>query len=216
MIQYYVGKNLSTAERKSDCYMIKTLAKSIREYKKPTILTLIFIIGEAIIETLIPFITGTYLINVIQREGENVDVSYIVVIGLILALGAIISLAFAGLAGITCARASAGFARNLRRDLFGKIQTFSFSNIDRFSSSSLVTRMTTDVNNVQMSFMMLIRTAVRSPLMLGFSIAMAVFAGGWLAATFVVVIPVLTVGLLLVARYAMPAFRSVFKKYDWR
>ncbi len=194
--------------------MLKILAKSIREFKRPTILTLIFMVGEAIIETAVPFITATYLINVIQRDAENVDVWYIVKIGLILVLGAMIALSFAGLAGFTCAKASAGFAKNLRRDLYGKIQTYTFANIDKFSSSSLVTRMTTDVNNVQMSFMMLIRTAVRSPLMLIFSIAMAVVMGGWLAATFVVVIPVLAGGLLFVARHAMPAFRRVFKKYD--
>ena len=194
--------------------MLKILARSIREYKRPTILTLLFMVGEAVIETAVPFITATYLINVIQRDGTSVDVSYIVKIGLILVLGAMIALSFAGLAGITCAKASAGFAKNLRRDLYGKIQTYTFANIDKFSSSSLVTRMTTDVNNVQMSFMMLIRTAVRSPLMLIFSVVMAIVMGGWLAATFVVVIPVLAGGLLLVARFAMPAFRRVFKKYD--
>ena len=159
--------------------MLKRLAKSLREYKKPTLLTLFFMVGEAIIETLVPFITATYLINVIQRDGQNVDIWYIVKIGLVLALGAICALAFAGLAGITCAKASAGFAKNLRHDIFAKIQTFTFVNIDKFSSSSLVTRMTTDVSNVQMAFMMLIRTAVRSPLMLIFSIIMAIYMGGW-------------------------------------
>ena len=194
--------------------MLKQLLKSLREYKKPTVLTLLFMVGEAIIETAVPFITATYLINVIQRDGTNVDIPYIVKIGLILALGAICSLSFAGLAGFTCAKASAGFAKNLRHDIFRKIQTFTFINIDKFSSSSLVTRMTTDVANVQMSFMMLIRTAVRSPLMLIFSIVMAVYMGGWLSATFVVIIPVLGLGLFMVSRKAMPAFRRVFKKYD--
>ena len=194
--------------------MLKLLAKSIREYKKPTILTLLFMVGEAVIETAVPFITATYLINVLQRDGENVDLWYIVRIGLILVLGAMLALMFAGLAGFTCAKAASGFAKNLRHDIFAKVQTYSFVNIDKFSSSSLVTRMTTDVANVQMSFMMLIRTAIRSPLMLIFSVVMAVVMGGWLAATFAVVIPVLTVGLILVARYAMPAFRRVFKKYD--
>jgi ATP-binding cassette subfamily B protein len=119
--------------------MLKQLARSIREYKRPTILTLLFMVGEAVIETAIPFITATYLINVIQRDGSNVDMGYILKIGLILALGAVFSLSFAGLAGFTCAKASAGFAKNLRHDLFGKIQTFSFTNIDNFSSTSLVT-----------------------------------------------------------------------------
>lgn len=194
--------------------MLKTLAKSIREFKKPTILTLIFMVGEAIIETAVPFVTATYLINVIQRDGTNVDIGYIVNVGLVLVAGAMIALTFAGLAGLTCAKAASGFAKNLRHDLFGKIQTFTFANIDKFSSSSLVTRMTTDVANVQMSFMMLIRTAVRSPLMLIFSVVMAIVMGGWLAATFIVVIPILGIGLFLISRKAMPAFRRVFKKYD--
>lgn len=194
--------------------MLKTLARCVREYKKPAIMTLLFMVGEAAIETVIPFITGNYLINAIQRDAENIDLNYILKIGLILVGMAIVSLAFAGLGGYMCAKASAGFAKNLRHDMFEKIQGYSFSNIDKFSSSSLVTRMTTDVQNVQMSFMMLIRTAVRSPLMLVFSVVMAAVMGGWLAATFVIVIPVLAGGLLLIAKYAMPAFRRVFKRYD--
>lgn len=194
--------------------IMRRLAQSIREYKRPSILTLFLMVGEAVIETLIPFITANYLINVIRRDAENVDISYILTIGVILAVMALFSLGCGGIAGFTCAKASAGFAKNLRTDIFHKIQTFSFSNIDKFSTSSLVTRMTTDVYNVQMAFMMLIRTAIRSPLMLIFSVVMAAYMGGWLAATFAIVIPVLALGLILIARKALPRFRSVFRKYD--
>ena len=171
-------------------------------------------VGEAVIETFIPFITATFLINKIQEQGKNLDMGYILAVGGVLVLMAFASLTCGGLAGFTSARASAGFSKNLRHDIFAKIQSFSFGNIDKFSSASLVTRITTDVQHVQMSFMMIIRTAVRSPLMLIFSIAMSAYMGGWLAATFVVVIPVLGGGLYMVSRKAMPAFRRVFKKYD--
>ena len=194
--------------------MLKKLAKCVREYKGVTILTLLLMIGEAIVETLIPFVTATFLINQIQEQGKNLDMGYILAVGGVLVLMAVISLTCGGLAGFTSARAAAGFAKNLRHDIFAKIQTFSFGNIDKFSSASLVTRITTDVQNVRMAFMMIIRTAVRSPLMLIFSIFMSAYMGGWLAATFVVVIPILGGGLWLVSRKAMPAFRSVFKKYD--
>lgn len=190
--------------------MIKTLAKSIREFKLPSILTLIFIMGEVLIEVAIPFITAD-LVNGI-KAGEPIE--EVVKTGVTLIFMALISLCCGGIAAATCAKASAGFARNLRHDMFAKIQSFSFSNIDKFSSNSLVTRLTTDVGNVQMSYMMLIRTAVRSPMMFIFSIIMAYTMGGALATTFVVVVPVLLFGLLMVARKAMPAFRRVFKKYD--
>jgi len=190
--------------------MIKTLAKSIREYKLPSILTLIFIMGEVIIEVLIPFITAD-LVNNIKA---GVPISEVIKTGIILIIMAMVSLFCGGIAAITCAKASAGFAKNLRKDMYSKIQDFSFSNIDKFSSSSLVTRLTTDVTHVQMSYMMIIRTAIRSPMMFIFSIIMAYTMGGTLATTFVVVVPVLIFGLLFVARTAMPAFRRVFKKYD--
>ena len=190
--------------------MLKQLAKCVREYKKPTLITLILIVMEAVIECLIPFITAD-LVNRI-KTGDSIE--SVAKTGLILALMAIVSLCCGGVAGFTCAKASAGFAKNLRHDIFQKIQTFTFVNIDKFSSSSLVTRMTTDVSNVQMSFMMIIRTAIRSPLMLIFSCVMAYIMGGVLAMTFVVVIPVLGLGLYAVSRKAMPAFRAVFRKYD--
>ncbi len=189
--------------------MFKRLVGCIREYKKPTILTLIFIVGEAVIETLIPFITAR-LVNEIKA---GAGVAEIVRVGLVLVAMAFASLACGGIAAHTCARASAGFARNVRQDLYYKVQDFSFENIDKYASS-LVTRMSTDVSNVQMSYMMIIRTAIRSPLMLIFSIVMAFVMGGPLALSFVIIIPVLTFGLILVARKAMPAFRRVFRKYD--
>ncbi len=190
--------------------MIKTLAKSIREYKLPSILTLIFIMGEVLIEVYIPFITAD-LVNNIKASAP---IETVVETGLFLALMALLSLCCGGIAAITCAKASAGFAKNLRHDMFSKIQGYSFANIDKFSSTSLVTRLTTDITNVQMSYMMIIRTAIRSPMMFVFSIIMAYRMGGSLATTFVVVVPVLLFGLLAVARKAMPAFRRVFKKYD--
>ncbi len=194
--------------------MLKKLASCVREYKKQTILTLFLMVGEAVVETLIPFVTAEFLINRIQDQGDGVEIGAIVKVGILLVAMALFSLTCGGLAGFTCAKASAGFAKNLRHDIYQRIQIFSFANIDRFSSSSLVTRLTTDVSNVQMSFMMLIRTAIRSPLMLIFSVVMSAYMGGWLAATFVVVIPVLGVGLWIVSRKAMPAFRRVFKRYD--
>ena len=190
--------------------MITKLLRSVREYKKPTILTFVFIVGEVIIECLIPFITAS-LVNQMKMDME---MKTLLLTGLLLVGMALVSLACGGLAGYTSAKASAGFAKNLRNDVFHKIQGFSFENIDKFSSSSLVTRLTTDINNVQMSYMMCIRIAIRSPLMLIFSVIMAYRMVGALAGTFVVIIPVLAVGLMLIARFAMPAFRRVFKKYD--
>ncbi len=174
------------------------------------ILTLIFIVAEAVIETLIPFITADLITDIEQGAG----VSELWPKGLLLIGMAIVSLTCGGVAAFTCSKASAGFAKNLRHDIFAKVQDFDFSNIDKFSSSSLVTRMTTDVANVQMSFMMLIRTAIRCPLMLIFSVVAAYVMGGALSTAFVVVIPVLAFGLLFIAKKAMPAFRAVFKKYD--
>lgn len=190
--------------------MIKKLAKSIREYKTPTILTLIFILAEVFIEVYIPFITANLVngIKVYEPMGQVVSV------GVKLIILAVISLFCGSIAAYTGSRASSGFAKNLRHDIYEKIQSFSFANIDRFSEASLVTRMTTDIQNVQMAFMMLIRIAVRCPLMVIFSVIMAFRMGGKLAFTFVVIIPVLGLGLYMIARFAMPAFRAVFKKYD--
>ena len=190
--------------------MFKRILSCVREFKVPTILTVILMVGEAAIETCIPFITAN-LVNKLRVGAEMKDV---ILTGVLLIILAMLSLTCGGFAAVTSAKASAGFAKNLRGEVFSKIQTFSFENIDKFSSSSLVTRMTTDINNAQMSYMMVIRTAIRSPLMLIFSVVMAAIMGGMLALTFVVIIPVLAFGLIMIARHAMPAFRRVFKKYD--
>ena len=190
--------------------MIKTLARSIREYKTLSILTPLLVTVEVIMECAIPFVIAN-LVNQMQA-GCSMDV--IVRYGAVLLVMAVISLIFGGAAGATCANASAGFARNLRKDMFYKIQDYSFENIDKFSVSSLVTRMPTDVFNVQMSFMMIIRVAIRSPLMMIFSFVMGFVMGGRLAMIFLVTIPLLTIGLILVVRAATPIFRQVFRKYD--
>ena len=190
--------------------MYKRLLSCVREYKTPSLLTLLFITLEAAIECFIPFITA----NLVNRIEAGTQMPFVVRTGLFLILMAVLSLACGGLAAVTCAKASAGFAKNLRRDAFYNIQRYSFQNIDRFSSSSLVTRLTTDIMHVRMSYMMLIRIAVRAPLMLIFSIIMAYIMGGALATSFLILVPILAGGLLLVARKAMPAFRRVFRKYD--
>ena len=190
--------------------MIRTMLSSLREFKKPTVWTMVLIIGEVFIEVLIPFYTAR-LVNMIKAGTE---MRQVVALGLVLVVMAVLSLSCGAGAGFTGARASTGFARNLRRDIFARIQSFSFENIDQFSTPSLVTRLTTDITNVQMAFMMATRLAVRAPLMLVFAVVMAFIMGGSLAMTFVVVIPVLVFGLVMIARKAMPAFRSVFRKYD--
>lgn len=191
-------------------HVLKRLGMCVREFKKPAIWTLAFIVAEAVIETFIPFITAE-LVNKIEG---GVDMAEIVKVGILLIVLALCSLACGALAGMFSSKAGTGFARNLRHDMFERVQSFAFENIDKFSSSSLVTRMTTDVNSVQMSFMMLTRIAVRAPLMLIFSITMAYIMGGALATSFVVIIPVLAFGLIMIGKKAMPAFRAVFKKYD--
>ena len=190
--------------------MIKKLAKSIREFKLVSILSPLFILGEAIVETFIPFI----LAKLVNEINAGCDLSVIAKYGGVLVSLAMVSLAFGAAAGYASAKASGGFARNLRHDLYYKIQSYSFENIDKFSSSSLVTRMTTDITNVQMSFMVIIRMAFRAPLMFLFSIVMAYVMGGSLSTLFVVVIPILVAGLLLIAKNALPSFKRVFKKYD--
>lgn len=191
--------------------MYKKLLKSVREYKRPSILTILFIVGEAIIECFIPFVTARLINSLEMNEG---DMSSVTKQGLILLVMALVSLCLGGLAGFTSAKASTGFAKNLRGDIFRKIQSFSFSNIDKFSSSSLVTRMTTDINSVQMSYMFVIRILIRAPLLMVFSIFMAYIMGGSLATSFVVIIPFMVLGLALISRKALPAFRAVFHKYD--
>ncbi len=190
--------------------MIKVLARSIREFKKASILTPLLVTVEVILECAIPFVIAN-LVNQMQA-GCSMDV--IVRYGIVLIAMSIVSLIFGGAAGATCAAASTGFARNLRRDMFYNIQNYSFENIDKFSVSSLVTRMTTDIMNVQMAYMMIIRVAIRCPLMLVFSFAMGFIMGGRLAIIFLFTIPILSIGLFLVIRAATPLFRRVFRKYD--
>ena len=190
--------------------MIRTLAKSIREYKKPSILAPVFVTGEVIMECIIPFIIA----NLVNEIKAGISMPVLLGYGGVLILMAGLSLAFGALAGKACSTASCGFARNLRKDMFYKIQGYSFENIDKFSVSSLVTRLTTDITNVQMAYMMIIRTAVRSPLMLIFSFAMGFIMGGKMAFIFLFTIPVLGIGLFLVTKKTMPLFRRVFRKYD--
>ncbi len=190
--------------------VIKKLLASVREFKRPSIYTLLLIVGEVFFEVLIPFYTAD-LVNAVK---DGIALDKMLNTGLMLVTMAVLSLICGGLAAFTGSRASTGFARNLRRDIYTRVQGFSFGNIDKFSTASLVTRMTTDITNVQMSYMMLIRIAVRAPLMFLFAIIMAYIMGGSLATTFVVVVPVMVFGLVMIARKAMPAFRAVFRKYD--
>ena len=197
-------------ERGKRMNIIRVLKKSIREYKRDSILTPILVAFEALVECIIPLMVA----NLVNKMQNGCDLSVILKYGVILIIMACFSLLFGALAGITAANASAGFGKNLRKDLFMAVQNFSFENIDRFSASSLVTRMTTDVTNVQMAYMMIIRTVVRSPLMLIFSLVMGFIMGGPLAFIFLFTIPVLGIGLGLVIKKTMPLFRKVFKKYD--
>ena len=199
--------------------MIRILAKSIREYKLASILTPVFILGEVIVECIIPFKTAEMITEIEKWDtslggGAAVDISVVIKYGLILLLLAAMSLTFGALAGHFAAVASCGFAKNLRHDLYVAVQGFSFSNIDKFSTSSLVTRLTTDVSNVQMAYMMIIRTAIRSPFMLVFAVVMAINISPKMSVAFAVIIPILAIGLLLVILNAHPIFKSVFKKYD--
>ncbi len=196
--------------KQSMIQLIKRLAGCIRQYKKQTALSPLFIALEVIIECIIPFVTAE-LVNQIQAGcGMDTIVRY----GLILVGLALASLSCGVLSGWFCATASCGFAKNLRRDLFHKVQDYSFANIDKFSTSSLVTRLTTDVTNVQMAFMMLIRIAIRAPFMLIFALIMAFALGGWLAVVYLALVPFLGVALFTIARTVMPIFKGAFRKYD--
>ena len=189
---------------------IPTLAKSIREYKGAAIATPLLVTGEVLFEVMIPF--GTALL--IDQVKRGSDLHTLLMYGGGLTLMALISLAFGASAGLTCAKASVGFSKNLRRDMFHAIQGFDFATIDRFSNSSLVTRLTTDVQNVQMAYMQIIRTAIRCPLMLVFALFMAYMMGGWLAFIFLAVVPFLAVALIAIVKVVHPIFRRIFKKYD--
>ena len=190
--------------------MIRTLAKSIREYKKAAIATPLLVSGEVLFEVMIPFGTA----SLIDQVKAGAPLPTLLTYGGVLTLMALVSLSFGAAAGLTCAKASVGFSRNLRKDMFHAIQGFDFATIDRFSNSSLVTRLTTDVQNVQMAYMMIIRTAIRCPLMIIFSFIMAYLMGGWLSFIFLAVVPVLAVALIAIIKIVHPIFKRIFKKYD--
>ncbi|MDO5299795.1 MAG: ABC transporter ATP-binding protein [Clostridia bacterium] len=190
--------------------MIRELSRSIREYRKPAIATPILVSLEVVMECIIPFMIAE-LINQIKAGCE---LGTLLRYGGILVIMALLSLLFGALAGTTCAIASCGLAKNLRQDMFHSIQGYSFENIDKFLTSSLVTRLTTDVTNVQNAYMMIIRSAIRSPLMVVFAFTMAVLMGGRMAWVFVCVIPILVAGLALIVCRTVPLFKKVFIKYD--
>ena len=214
--------------------VIKTLGKSIREYKKPSILAPVFVAIEVVLECLIPFVMtlllgamdyitnnpanpnpiSVYIVKLIFGDSTPVLLLTILWFGLGLLLIAMLSLSCGALSGKFCAIASSGFAKNLRKDMYYKLQDYSFSNIDKFSSSSLITRLTTDVMHVEMSYMMIIRTAVRSPFMLIFSMVMAFSINSNMALIFLCTTPILAVGLILIMTKAIPFFTRIFKKYD--
>ncbi|MBR2615954.1 MAG: ABC transporter ATP-binding protein [Clostridia bacterium] len=190
--------------------MIKKLASYVKEYKIYAILTPLVMIGEVVMEVLIPFVMA----DIIDHGIAAGDLGYVATRGLLMVSMALLSLVFGALGGMFGSRAAMGFAKNLRAALFEKVQSFSFGNVDHFSTSSLITRLTTDVNHVQMSFMMLIRSAVRSPMMLVGAVVMAIRVNARLAGIFLVAIPVLAVSFILISTNAHPRFRAMLKKYD--
>ena len=190
--------------------MVKEIAHSLREYKKQSVATPVLVMFEVFFECLIPFVIAL-LVDKIQ---ENCDLNEILAYGGVLVVMAGLSLVFGVSSGAMCAAASSGLAKNLRRDMLYKIQSYSFENIDKFNVSSLITRMTTDVTNVQNAYMLIIRLVIRSPLMLIFSFVMAFVMGGSLAWVFVFVVPLLAVGLVIIVSKTIPLFRRAFRKYD--
>ena len=190
--------------------IMRRLVKSVREYKRPSILTPLLVVGEVVLECLVPFTTAELITAIKNGAGMDTILHY----SYILIAYALASLVAGTIAGILCSDASAGFAKNLRHDMFENIQSFSFSNIDRFSTSSLVTRLTTDVTNVQNAYMQLIRTAIRSPLMLIFAMSMAFIMAGPLACCYLAVVPILGFGLFFIIFKVMPIFRRLFPRYD--
>lgn len=212
---------IKDAKRPSPKYakrkMLATILQSVREYKLPSFLAPLFVTLESLMECIMPFVIAT-LINYLQSKKDvgmqHNDMLYLIGISAILVVLAMLSLLFGYLAGKYCAIASCGLARNLRKDLYHQVQEFSFENIDKFSSSSLVTRLTTDVNNMQMAYNMGIRMAFRVPLMMTFSAIMAFVLGGKVALIFVALIPAIGIVLYIIVRLAMKRFNQVFTKYD--
>lgn len=190
--------------------MLKILGKSVREYKKPALLTPLLVTLEVIMEVVIPLLMA----NLIDKGIYAGQMNEVLKIGVMLVVASLLSLTFGILSGITASKASAGFAKNLRKDLYYKIQDFSFTNIDKFSTSSIVTRLTTDISYVQMAFQMLTRIVVRTPLMLIFSLIMSFSINAKLALIFLALMPVIGITLYVIMSKAHPIFERVFKKYD--
>ena len=218
---YYIkGKTMKNKTQNTDLSqrfipVIKKLGQSVREYKKPSLLAPAFVMLEVVLECLIPWIMTLLLGRIKEVSSDGGDlVAEILKYGTILLGIAFASLACGALSGRFCAIASSGFAKNLRKDMYYKIQNFSFSNIDKFSTSSLVTRLTTDVTNVEMSYMMIIRTAVRAPFMLIFAMTMAFLINWKMALIFLATTPILAIGLVFIMKKAIPFFSRIFPKYD--
>jgi ATP-binding cassette subfamily B protein len=190
--------------------MIKTLMASLREYKKASLFSPLFVTLEVVMEVIIPLLMARLIDQGLNKGDMRATVTY----GLVMLAVAAVALLFGALAGKYCATASTGLAKNLRHDIFARVQDFSFSNIDHFSTGGLVTRMTTDITNVQMAYMLIVRVAVRAPLMLIFSLVMSLTINLQLASTFLIAIPVMGVGLLLIVRASHPVFQKVFRVYD--
>ena len=190
--------------------MIKKLLRCIREYKRDSILTPILVTLEVVMEVIIPLLMA----NLIDYGITAGNMSYILKMGTVLAIFAMLSLFFGAMAGSTAAKASAGFAKNLRHDMYYNVQNFSFSNIDKFSTASIVTRLTTDVTNVQNAYQMIIRMAVRSPIVFIFSMAMSFSVNPTLSLIFLGAVPVLLLGLGFIIKLSFPVFKRVFKRYD--
>ena len=190
--------------------MIKRLSQCIREYKKDAILSPLYVLVESLLDVAIPFVMA----GLIDKGIEAGNMSMILRYGAILVGFALVALTFGALSGRSCARTTAGFARNLRHDMFHHLQVYSFSNIDKFSSAGLVTRLTTDVSNVQNAFMMIIRTLIRCPAMLIFAMVMSFRINHNISLIFLAVIPILGVGLYLIIKHVHPVFERVFKTYD--
>ncbi len=195
---------------KEDDILIKKLARSLREFKKDSILSPVFVSLEVLMEVLIPMLMASIIDNGIEQG----NMTYIWQLGIVLVLASILSLFFGVLSGRFAAKASAGFAKNLRKDMFSRIQQYSFTNIDKFSNASLVTRLTTDITNVQMAFMMIVRVAVRGPIMLIFAVIFSVQLNAELSLIYLVAIPVLGAGLFWITWKAHPRFEKVFRSYD--
>lgn len=190
--------------------MVRKLLRSVREYKKHSILAPVFVIFEVIMEVVIPLLMA----NLIDFGIDDGNLEYIVKMGVVLVVFALISLIFGILSGRSAAIASAGFAKNLRKDMYYKVQNFSFSNIDKFSTASIVTRLTTDITNVQNAYMMIIRVAVRAPIMLICALVLAFNVNSSMALIFLCIVPILAVGLFFIMSKAHPIFERVFKTYD--